>query len=304
MTFPPPSSGPSAQDPYGQDLYGAGAPSPAGPGAAPQGAAGPQDAPGSHDTSGFHGSPSSGPAASGAAPTGPAPGADLGADVGAALRFAGSSLLRNPLVLLGAGLLYSVLLIVVTVVAFVVVMMVSIAMVESSSSAGGEPSVGQMVVIFALSFVMVLIAGLVGILWQTGSARAGGVILEGGRPSFGQALIGPGRVLATTLLVLLIVMVGSVLLYLPGLIAGVVLMYAIPASVRGASPLAAVKESFSLTRANIATTIVGYLAFMAATYVGSMVVIGMIVVIPFGVLLQMGLYERLSGRHLPEPARA
>jgi hypothetical protein len=30
----------------------------------------------------------------------------------------------------------------------------------------------------------------------------------------------------------------------------------------------------------------------------------MIVVIPFGVLLQMGLYERLSGRRLPEPARA
>lgn len=286
MTFPPPSSGPSAQDPYG-----AGVPSPAGPGAP------------SHGTPGSGGAPSPGAAPGGAAPTGPAPGSDLGADVGAALKFAGNSLLRNPLALLGAGLLYSVLLIVVTVAAFVVVLMISIAMVESSS-AGGEPSVGQMVVIFALSFVMVLIAGLVGILWQTGSARAGGVILDGGRPTFGQALIGPGRVLATTLLVLLIVMVGSVLLYLPGLIAGVVLMYAIPASVRGASPLAAVKESFALARANIGTTIVGYLAFMAATYVGSMVVIGMIVVIPFGVLLQMGLYERLSGRHLPEPARA
>jgi hypothetical protein len=293
MTFPPPSSGPSAQDPYGQDPYGAGAPSPSAPGAQ------------AHDQHWPHGGdPSSGPAANGGAPTEPAPGTDLGADVGAALRFAGNSLLRNPLTFLGAGLLYSVLLVVVTVLAFVVMMMVTIAMVESSPSAGGDPSFGQMIVILALSFVIVVIAGLAGALWQAGSARAAGVVLEGGRPAFGQALIGPGRVLATTLLVLLIVMVGTFLLYLPGLIAGVVLMYAIPASVSGASPLAAVKESFALARANIGTTIVGYLAFMAASYVGGMVVIGMIVVIPFGVLLQMGLYERLSGRHLPEPARA
>ena len=48
---------------------------------------------------------------------------------------------------------------------------------------------------------------------------------------------------------------------------------------------------------------VGYLALMVASYAGSMVVIGMIAAIPFGVLLQLALYERLNGRELPEPAK-
>ncbi len=297
---PPPPSGPSGQDPYGSSPYGAvpsgGESSSAGQGA-PIGHAPPPD----------HGSAMPGPAAEGAGgassvPTGPAPGTDLGADLGAALRFTGQALLRNALVLLGAGALYSVLMVVVIVGAFVAGLMLVIALVESSPGYSTEPTGPEILAMVAVSVVVVLVAVPIGMLWQSGAARAGSVVLDGDRPRFGQAMIGPGRVLGTAVLVLLITIIGTILLYLPGLIAGVVLMYAIPAAARGASPVAALKESLALARANLGTTLVAYLVYMVATYLGSMIVVGMIAVIPFAVLFQMGLYERLSGRQLPDPA--
>jgi hypothetical protein len=271
MTFPPPQSGHSPQDPYG---------------AAPAaGAAGAGQAP-----------------APGA--TGPAPGTDLGADLGAALRFAGRALLRNALTLLGAGLLYSVVMAVVIAGAVTGFVMLLINAADAAPSATNEPTAVEILLLIALSLVIMVIAVLFAMLWQSGAARASGVIREGGRPSFGQALIGPGRILATALLVLVITAVGSILLYLPGIIAAVVLMYAIPAAVHGASPVAALKESFALARANLGTTIVAYLVYMVASYLGGLIVIGIIAVTPFAILFQMGLYERLNGRQLPEPAGA
>lgn len=277
MTFPPPQSGHSPQDPYGV------APAAGGP------ANGAGQAPG--------------PAGPSAAPTGPAAGTDLGADLGAALRFAGRTLLRNALTLLGAGLLYSAVMAAVIAGAVTGFVVLLVGAAEAAPSTPNEPTAVEILLLIAMSLAIVVVAMVFGMLWQSGAARAAGVVLEGGRPSFGQALIGPGRILATALLVLVITAVGSLLLYLPGIIAAVVLMYAIPAAVRGASPVAALKESVALARAHLGTTVVGYLALMVASYAGSMVVIGMIAAIPFGVLLQLALYERLNGRELPEPAK-
>lgn len=197
-----------------------------------------------------------------------------------------------------------VVMIVVVLGAFVAALLFAIAVVESGPAPGDELTAGQFLLTIAVSVGVVVVSMPVALLWQAGAARAGGVILEGGRPTFGQALVGPGRVFLTALLVMVIVVIGTFLLYLPGIIAGVFLMYAIPAAVRGASPVAALKESVALARAHLGTTVVGYLALMVASYAGSMVVIGMIAAIPFGVLLQLALYERLNGRELPEPAKA
>jgi len=244
-------------------------------------------------------SPAPGPSA----PAAP-PGTDLGADVGAAARFAGRALLRSPLALLGAGAVYSVLLVLVVVVGFVAALLLAIALVEAGPSTGGELTPGQFVAVLATSFGVVLVALPVGVLWQAATARAGSVILDGGRPSVGEALIGRGRVLLTALLVLALTILGTILLYLPGLVAAVLLMYAVPASARGASPLAAVKESVSLARSHLGTTVVGTVLVMAASYVSGIVVIGFIAVVPLTVLFQMALYERLSAREVPEPAQA
>ena len=230
------------------------------------------------------------------------PGSDLGADIGAAARFAGRSLLRSPLALLGAGALYSVLMIVVIVVGFVAALFLVIAMIETGPSTGGELTAGQLVVTILASVGVVLVALPVGVLWQAGTARAALVLLEGGRPSVAEALIGRGRVLLTALIVLALTVLGSILFYLPGLVAAVLLMYAIPASARGASPLAAMKESASLARSHLGTSVVGTLVVMAASYVSGLVVIGFLAAMPFSLLVQMGLYERLCGRELPELA--
>jgi hypothetical protein len=280
---PPPSSGPSAPDPYGSGQHGS-----AQHGSGPYGAA-------SSPTG--HPSPAGGPA-----PGGPAPGTELGADLGAALRFAGQGLLRNAAALLGAGALYLVLITVVTGLAVVAMVAIMVAMLEGAPPSNELPA-GVTLVIIALSFVIALLASVIGALWQSGAAQAGGVIAEGGRPSFRQALIGVGRVVVTAVLVLVIVMIGSVLLYLPGLVAAVLLFYAIPAAVRGASPSAALRESVATARANLGTTIVGFLITMVASYVGSMILIGVIAAIPFMMLFQIALYERINGRALPEPAR-
>lgn len=243
------------------------------------------------------------PAPAPSAPAAP-PGTDLGADIGAAARFAGRTLLRNPLALLGAGALYSVLLVLVVVVGFVAALLLAIALVEAGPSTGGELTPGQFVAVLAASFGVVLVALPVGVLWQAATARAGSVILDGGRPSVGEALIGRGRVLLTALLVLALTILGTILLYLPGLVAAVLLMYAVPAAARGASPLAAMRESVSLARSHLGTTVVGTLLMMAASYLSGLVVIGFIAAVPFTVLFQLALYERLSGREVPEPAQA
>ncbi|GAP80527.1 MULTISPECIES: hypothetical protein [Brachybacterium] len=252
--------------------------------------------------------PQSAPGAPGAAPQGsarapgPAPGTDLGADLGAGLRFAGTGLLRGAAALLGVGALYAVAMLVVVGVGFALTLFLSIAMVETSSSAGGDPSFGQMIVIFALCFVLVLVAGVVGALWQAGAAQAGGILAGGERPSFRQGLIGSGRVVTTAVLVLVIVMIGSVLLYLPGIIAAVLLFYAIPAALRGASPGQALRESVATATSNLGVTIVGFLITMVASSIGGTLVVGFIAVIPFTVLLQIGLYERVNGRTPSLPA--
>ena len=281
MTLPP-------NDPYSQP--------------APQGQWGqPSPAPQDQWTPHAQGAPAPGQAP-GQAP-GTQPGTDLGADLGAALSFSGRGLLRNPVAYLVSGLVYVVLMMLVIGGGFTGGFIAMFSMIESNPSS--DAAVGTALLVFyAVVFGASLLAMPIGLLWQSGAARAAGVVLEGGRPSFGQALIGPGRILATALLVLVITAVGSLLLYLPGIIAAVVLMYAIPAAVRGASPVAALTESFALARANLGTTIVGYLVCMVASYLGGLIVIGIIAVIPFAILFQMGLYERLNGRQLPEPAGA
>lgn len=281
MSYPLPPQGPAPQDPYAHQ-------GPTGP--APDGDPAP------HGPGSPYGAPAPYP------PARPTPGSELGADLGAALRFAGRALLRSPLALLGAGALYLLLMVVVILAATALAVLLVIAAIGSSPTAGGELTAAQTLLVFAVSIGVVLVALPVAVLWQSGAARAGGVLLEGGRPGFGQGMIGPGRVILTAVLVLVLITIGSLLLYLPGLIASVLLMYAIPASLRGASPGAALKESFSLARAHLGTTVVGFLVVTAASYVGGLVVIGIIASIPFTVLFQLALYERLSGREVPELA--
>lgn len=302
MTVPPspyePSVPSSGASPYGQPSpAGAyGQPSPAGPFGqpSPAGAYG-QQAPGDP-----HGRPSpAGPADPGK----PAPGQDLGADLGSALKFAGDSLLRNWVPFLIAGLIYSAIATVLVLAGIVGGFFATLPMMEDMGPTD-EPGVGAVLVLYAIVLGAMLLTVPFMLLWQSGTARASEVILDGGRPRIGQALVGPLRIILTALLVGVITFVGFLLFYIPGLIASVMLMFAIPAAARGASPVAAIKESAALVRANLATAIITYLVISAIGSIAGMFVITIIALIPFLILFEIGMFERLNGRRLPEPAKA
>lgn len=271
MTVPPPPHG--APDPSQDPSQASGAPGVPGEGAAPIAA--------------------------------PAPGTDLAADLGAALSFAGRALLRNPASFLVAGLVYSLIILVITTGGVAASIAVMLSRMETSPSGiPGEPSGIDLLVLYAVVLVILLLALPATLLWQSGSARAAETLLEGRRPRIGEAMVGPVRVMLTALLVTAITGVGLLLCYLPGLVAAVLLMFSIPAAARGASPIEAIRESIALVRANIGTSIVSYVVISVISSIASSLIIGVIVAIPFIVLFEMGMYERLNRRELPEPARA
>ena len=268
-------------------------------GASQYGQPSPVGAHGQPSPAGAYGQPSpAGPVDAG----GPAPGQDLGSDLGAALKFAGDSLLRNWVPFLIAGLIYSAIATVLVIAGIAGGIFAMIPMLEDMGPAD-EPGIGAVLVFYAIVFGAALLTVPFMLLWQSGTARASEVILDGGRPRIGQALVGPLRVILTALLVGAITFVGTLLFYIPGLIASVMLMFAIPAAARGASPVAAIKQSVALVRANLATAIITYLVISAIGSIAGMFVITIIALIPFLILFEIGMFERLNGRRLPEPAK-
>lgn len=317
MTVPPPPNEPSVPSggasPYGQ-------PSPAGDygqtsSADPYGQASPAAAYGQPSPSGAYGQSASagqpgaahdaawglqdGQVGSGA----PAPGQDLGADLGAALKFAGNALLRNPATYLVSGLIFSAIYVVLLGGGFGVGIALMIPQLDGAA-ASDAAEFGAIMTLYGAIFVGALLIMPFALLWQSGAARAAEIVREGGRPTIGQAMVGPGRVILTALLYLVIVVVGIFLLYIPGLIAAVLFMFSVPAALRGASPVEALKESMALVRANLGTSIVAYLVLTVITSIASSIIIPVLVLTPFMMLFELGMYERLNGRELPEPAKA
>ncbi|GAA1490053.1 hypothetical protein [Brachybacterium sacelli] len=301
---PPPQPGPYGQPSpsgsygqpspsYGQPSSSYGQPSPSGPYSQPAPGAG-QEA---------WGGPTSAPAAATApGAAGPPPGTDLASDLGAALKFASNSLLRNPVTFLVVGLIYSIISVVLIAGGTAAAVAITFPQMEAAAVSEAPP-IGPLLRMYAIMLGAMLLCIPFSVLWQAGSGRAGGVVLEGGRPRIGQAMAGPMRVILTVLLVLVITVVGFLLLYVPGLIASVALMYSIPAAVRGASPVEAIKESFSLVKTNLGTSIVLFLVVGVIGSVAGTLILPYLVLFPFVILTQFGMYERLSGRALPEPAR-
>lgn len=267
----------------------------------------PHPAPGPSGTGGW-GQPAPGAApdataGAGTATGAPAPGKDLGADLAAGLRFALDALLRNPVALLLPGVLYGLLGAILLGGSIVLGFVLAWPQMEAAAYSD-EPPLGVLLTVYGLTLLGGLLCSPLALFWQSGAARAGEVIVTGRRPTIGQAMIGTGRLLLTLLLVGVIVFVGMLLFYLPGIVASVALTFALPAAARGASPVEAVKESLSLVKNNLGTTIVMILIGSAIGSVAGLFLITFVVLIPFLVLFHLGMYERLSGRELAEPVRA
>lgn len=281
----PPQPGPAEQDPF------------AAPAAAPGQA--PADAPDGEAS----GAPAAATAAAPADPAQPRPGTDLGADLGASLSFAWTAFARNAVPFVGASLIWSVL--VLLLIGGGIAGAVAVAVQDAAAmTPEGEPSVGTILTIYAIIFGVALLSAPFSLLWQSGAARGAEEIIEGRRPTLGRAMVGPMRVILTALLVAVITNIGMALCILPGYAAAIFLMLAVPAAAAGASPIAAIKESFALVKANFVTVLVCWLVMGAILSVMGMLLLPLVAAVPLAVLFEVGLYHRLRGRELPEPRSA
>lgn len=237
-----------------------------------------------------------------ALPPAPAPGTDLGADLGAAAGFAWTALIRSPLPLLGAAAIW--ILAIALLAGVSVVGVLSFGMLSPAGQQGVEPTGTELVIMLALLFVPLLLATLCPLLLQAGTSRAGELIVAGQRPGLAQALFGGARVLLTALAAAVIVLIGTLLLILPGIAASILLVHAVPAAAAGASPLAAMRESVALARQHPAATLLSWAValFMLAFALNTLFLA--IPVFPFVFLAQVGLHHRLRGSALPKPRAA
>ena len=235
-------------------------------------------------------------------PPKPTPGTDVSADLGAALNFVYRSAMVNPLAFIVPGVIYFVVILGLIVSSVIVGFVVLFSSVDAWVASGSDDvPLRPLLTLYAIIFGGALLAMPFSLLWSTGAAAAGDKIAEGTKPSIRDGLLAPGRVILTALLVGLITTVGMLLCYLPGLVASAFLIFAVPAAARGASPVAAVKESIALVKSNLGTALLTWLVVQVIASVGGSLVITLVIAIPAAYLFELAMFERMNGRELPDP---
>lgn len=233
------------------------------------------------------------------------PGTDLGSDISAAMRWMWQSFTRNLSAFLVPGIVYGLLMLLLIGGAIAAYVWGFVSDMQYDPVAGEyTPNLERLLIGLGIFTGLSLLTMIPSLLWQSGSARAAATIVDGRRPSTGEAFTGPGRVITTALLVAVITFIGSLLCYLPGILAAFFFLWAIPASAHGASPIEALKESARLAKENVATSIVTMLIIYAASSIGGMFLLPLVVLPALTALFLRGMYERLNGRELVEPQAA
>ncbi|HUH71494.1 MAG TPA: hypothetical protein VLZ05_22995, partial [Mycobacterium sp.] len=106
-----------------------------------------------------------------------------------------------------------------------------------------------------------------------------------------------GRVFLAALVVAIGTWIGLILCIIPGIIFGFLAMFAITFVVdRSLSPIESVKASFATVRSNVGSTLLSWLVQTAAILVGEFLCgIGLLVALPFALLVHTYTYRKLSG---------
>lgn len=107
-----------------------------------------------------------------------------------------------------------------------------------------------------------------------------------------------GRYIITSFLMGLIVIAGSILCLIPGLIAAVLFVFApLIALDKGLGPVEALGRSYELVRSNLGQTLLTLLLSYGILYVGSMICyIGMAVTLPMSIVMIAYAYRVLDGQ--------
>lgn len=152
------------------------------------------------------------------------------------------------------------------------------------------------ILVFGLGTILLLAANFIG-----GAAllRVGLLTTKGEEPTpqklFSTENLGP--YILTSLLVAVIVFLGSLLCYVPGIIAAFFLLFAPYYSLdKGTGPMEALRASVTLVNRNLATTVVLYIGAIIAYLIGSLLcLIGLLVAYPVILIAYGYMYRTLNG---------
>lgn len=224
--------------------------------------------------------------------------------------YGGAGFAPPPLLSIGDALSYGwarfsknvlnwILLLLAMIVAFAVVIgiLVAVLLVPSASSSSDSTLAATFVSIGMVVFLLAVLA--LAFLWSVVTTQGGLREVDGTKPAFGDFFrfqnLG-GALLAAVLLGVL-VWVGSLLCYLPGLIVAFFGMFTVPFAIdKGMNAWTALQSSFSLVSANIGPLFLLYLAVAALNWVGSIPLgLGLFVTLPMTTIALMFAFRRLTG---------
>jgi len=155
---------------------------------------------------------------------------------------------------------------------------------------------------FAGLVLQAVLAAVLLVVFQVIAAdliRAALTVIDGGSWEFSEVLRTDkiGKVVVTALIVGAITVVGTLLCYFPGLIAGFMLSYSLYFVVdRDLEPMAAVKASVELTKNNLGNTLVWYIVGAIVAFAGFLACgVGALVSLPVVLLGTAYSYRMLTG---------
>lgn len=227
---------------------------------------------------------------------GPAPSGGLGADLGAALTFMGTGVVRNWRSLVLPAAVYGA---------------IALALDILSALLGDDDSVGLLdlrgvsdvvpdwlpIALAPTQLVLTLAYLVVQLLWTAGTLRFGVDVLRGEGRDPARYFAGEGRVILMIIVCGVLTVIGLVLCILPGLVAMVLLLLVPAAAARGSDD--AIGEGSRAASARLGTAVIACVLVLVASSLGSRLNVLSIVITPFTSLFLLGLFERIQGRALP-----
>lgn len=163
---------------------------------------------------------------------------------------------------------------------------------------GGTPFVVSIILSMLVVFAVVVFAQIA----SAGLIRGSLGVTQGRAfevsDVFNFAQIGP--ILVTSLLVGVAVFVGSILCYIPGVIAGFLLSYSLYFVIdKDMAPMDAVKASYQLTTKNLGSTVVWYIVGALIAIAGAIACgVGILATIPITLLGTAYTYKKLTGQEV------
>jgi len=199
-----------------------------------------------------------------------------------------------------AALIYLVIVFAVQIVGWLIVGGMLSQTTEIDSVTGEvETSGGGFVATLVVTAILAFVGWVLISLMQAGIIRGATEITHGRKPVL-QTMFstdGIGNVLLAAVLVAVITAIGSLLCYIPGLIAAFYLMFTMFFVVeRGLPAVEAIKASAQLVNQHVATLIGFFLASIVAFIIGAILCgVGLLVAIPVVILAQAYTYRKLQG---------